>query len=272
MLGVKQIAQVALAGGVLLLGSGCGGREKVAMANKDETIRRQEAAIERERAEKEKAARLNEDLARQNAEMAEKQSKMAAQSAAETAAMRQELADLQGLIKGMGNKFAVTRPNENVPDGKDGAFSLHGDGTIHLVVANSTLFDAGKADLKTSSHSMLRDVASKIKTKFPGNYIRVEGHTDSTPVVHNKNAFADNMALSIARSRAVYDYLIKNGGLSANKMYTAGYGEHQPLVHPEKTAADRAKNRRVEIVIMPDNVKVTKEPMAAASAAPKKKK
>jgi len=123
--------------------------------------------------------------------------------------------------------------------------------------------------LKTSSHDMLKKVSNTIKSKWPNNYIRIEGHTDKVPVVQNKDKFKDNMALSISRSRAVYDYMIKDGGIAANRMYTAGYGEHQPLVNPEKTAADRAKNRRVEIVIMPQNVKVQKE--YATAAAPKKK-
>jgi chemotaxis protein MotB len=267
MLSYGKIAQVALAGSVLLLGSGCGGREKVAMASKDETIRKQEMMLERERAEKEEAARLNESLARQNAELAEKQSKLAAENAQQTAAMRQELSDMQALLKNLNS--GMSKSGE-IPEGKDAGVLVGSDGSIRIIVANTTLFDSGKADLKSSSHTMLQKVASTIKTKYPRNYIRIEGHTDSTPVVHNKGSFADNMALSIARSRAVYDYMIKGGGMSPSKMYTAGYGEFQPLVKPEKTAADRAKNRRVEIVIMPENVKVTKEPMSSAANTPKK--
>jgi chemotaxis protein MotB len=265
MLSYHKIAQVTVASGAMLLGVvGCGGREKVAMANKDATIRKQEEMLERERQDKEQALKTNEELARQNAELAERQSKLAAENAAQTAAMRQEMADMQALLKGLGDKYAASKSGE-VPVDKDGGVIMRADGSISIIVANTTLFDSGKAELKTSSHTMLQKVASTIKAKYPRNYIRIEGHTDSTPVVHNKNSFADNMALSIARSRAVYDYMIKGGGLSASKMYTAGYGEHQPMVKPERTAADRAKNRRVEIVIMPENVKVTKEPMAAAS-------
>ena len=94
--------------------------------------------------------------------------------------------------------------------------------------------------------------------------------TDSTPVVRNKDKFKDNMELSIARSRAVYDFMMREGGISANKMYTAGYGEYSPIIHPEKTASDRAKNRRVEISILPTNVKIEKEKMAEASQIKKK--
>jgi chemotaxis protein MotB len=172
--------------------------------------------------------------------------------------------------------MAVVKQGEGVPDGAGTALRKNDDGTIHILVASTTLFDSGKADLKSSSHSMLQKVCKTIRANYPHNCIRVEGHTDSTPVVHNKAKYPDNMALSVARARAVYDFMIKDGGMTANKMYMAGYGEFQPIKHPEKTASDRATNRRVEIVIMPESVKVQKEQLAdakpaAASATARKK-
>jgi chemotaxis protein MotB len=128
------------------------------------------------------------------------------------------------------------------------------------------LFDSGKADLKSSAAPTLKDICSTIKQRYPNNFIRVEGHTDSTPVVRNKDKFKDNMELSIVRSRAVYDFMIHSGGIAANKMYTAGYGEFQPIVRPERTASDRAQNRRVEIVIMPTDVRIEKQKMTEASS------
>jgi outer membrane protein OmpA-like peptidoglycan-associated protein len=76
------------------------------------------------------------------------------------------------------------------------------------------------------------------------------------------------MALSVARAQAVYAFMVKQG-IPSGRLYTAGYGEHQPLVTPEKTAADRAQNRRVEIVIMPSDVKVQKEPLALSKTSGK---
>ncbi|HYF51556.1 MAG TPA: OmpA family protein [Planctomycetota bacterium] len=260
------MSKIALTGGALLMVAGCSGRKEVALAAQNEKIRTQEQLIANERADKDALARQNEELAKQNTQLAEKNAQIAKENAERVAAMQAQMNELQKIMEGLALKPA--KPGEGAPDG-GGVYSVEKDGTIRITVASSVLFDSGKADLKSSSHDMLKKVSSTIKQKWPNNYIRVEGHTDKVPVVQNKDKFKDNMALSIARSRAVYDYMIKEGGIAANRMYTAGYGEHQPLVNPEKTAADRAKNRRVEIVIMPQNVKVQKE-YSTAAVAPKK--
>jgi flagellar motor protein MotB len=262
------LSKFTLAGSALLMVAGCTGRKDMAIAQKDSTIRNQEALLAQERADKDKLAEQNKALADQNNELAVNSAKAAKENADRTAAMQAQLNDLQATMAGIDKKWTQSKPGEGAADGS-GTYSVHADGSIHITVASSVLFDSGKADLKASSHDMLSKVCSTIKSKWPNNAIRVEGHTDGTPVVHNKDKFKDNMALSIARSRAVYDYMIQTGGLPANHMYTAGYGEHQPLV-AEKTAADRAKNRRVEIVIMPANVKVQKE-YTTASAPVKRK-
>jgi chemotaxis protein MotB len=260
--------RLALAAGVMLLSAGCSGRKEVAIAAKDDTIKKQESLIAQEREDKAKLQDANEALAKQNSDLADRNAKAAADQAAQMAAMNQKMQDLQGILKDLNTKGAVVNAKEGVRDNDSIGLDRRADGTIHITVASTVLFDSGKANLKESSHPMLSNVCKTLKARFPGNYIRVEGHTDSSPVVHNKDKFPDNMALSIARSRAVYDYMIKSGGMAASKMYTAGYGEFQPLVHPEKTAADKAKNRRVEIVIMPDTVKVQKEHLSEAKPVP----
>jgi chemotaxis protein MotB len=255
----RTFSKVAVAAGALMLVAGCSGRKEVAIAAKDQQLRQQETQLAQERAEKQKAMEMNEALNAQNRELAEKNAVATQQTAQKVDALNRQMADLEGLIRDL--KLNQVKAGSGVPDGDTAAISQQKDG-IHLTVAGSALFDSGKAELKTSSHDMLLKVAKTIKTRFPQNYLRIEGHTDSTPVVHSKEKFKDNMALSIVRARAVYDFLVKEGGIAATKMYTAGYGEHQPLVHPEKSAADRAKNRRVEIVIMPTDLKVQKESLA----------
>lgn len=266
----STFSKLAIAGGAMLAISGCGGREKVAIAAKDAELRQQKELIAQERADKDKLSEMNKQLADQNDEMAKRNAEIAQRNAAQTEALTKQVADLEAIMKQMDKNMTEMKPGQKgLDENQSSMWSKGADGSIRITVASSVLFDSGQADLKSSSHTMLKNVSGTIKQRFPNNYIRVEGHTDSTPVVRNKDKFKDNMDLSISRSRAVYDFMIKSGGIAASKMYTAGYGEHQPVVHPEKTAADRSKNRRVEIVIMPDNVKVQKEYMAA-SAAPKK--
>lgn len=260
----RTVAQFALAAGAVLVCAGCSGRKEVALANKDETIRKQETLLAQERADKQKLMEANDDLAKQNTALVEKNGVIAAKTAAEMGELRKHNMEIEAIMREMDKNIVALKSKEGLKDGQAMGFEKDPSGAIRLTVAGSALFDSGKADLKTSSHSMLANVCKTIKSRFPGNFIRVEGHTDSTPVVHNKGKYPDNMALSIARSRAVYDFMMKEGGIAAGKMYTAGYGEFQPLVRPEKTASDRAKNRRVEIVIMPNTVKVEKEPLAAS--------
>ncbi|MGD0094280.1 MAG: OmpA family protein [Planctomycetota bacterium] len=258
------VTKIVLVAGVLFLAAGCDEREKVAIAAKDDTIRQQQERIAKEQADKDQLAQANAQLGDQNRQLAENNAKIAIQTDQKVAALTQKLDGMEQLMKDL--KVSQRPADGLAPDQVIGAHDRNG--AIVLTVAGSALFDSGKADLKSSAHSMLLNVCKTVKARFPGNCIRVEGHTDSTPVVHNKAKYPDNMALSVARARAVYDFMIKDGGIAASKMYMAGYGEFQPLVHPEKSAEARAKNRRVEIVIMPNTVSVQKEHLAAAKVAP----
>jgi len=293
---IKTASTSALAAGAILLSAGCTSKKDVAIAAKDDTIRRQEAALvtsesNRAAADQEakaaaenarlaaeqanRTAELNRQLAAQNDQMAQQSAQKVSQLITVTnqanerqAQTQSELANLENLVKGLnrGNgTVVVTQPGQSVsPDQGGIGLSHHANGSIHIQVAGSVLFEPGRAELKASCSDQLLRIAATIKQQFPNHSIRIEGHTDSTPVVHSHDKFPDNMALSQARAASVYDFLAKRGGLQSSKMYTAGYGDRQPLVTPERTAADRAKNRRVEIVILPNNLKVQKDQLAAA--------
>jgi chemotaxis protein MotB len=253
------MAKGVLAFGAVLAAAGCGGpsRTERAMAEKDANIRR----LETERAEaQEREGKLHEQnqmIAKQNEKMAEQTQFMAQQNAKlqveasqKMDNMSMQLADLQ------------KRLNDQKVENTQVVISNKEPGAITIRVANTVLFDSGHAELKAGANSTLEKVSSTLKSQYPDHFIRVEGHTDSTPVVRNKDKFKDNMELSQARSKAVYDFLCTKGGMPHNRMYTAGYGDSQKVVNPEKTAADRASNRRVDIVILP-NVKVEKTRLAA---------
>jgi len=75
--------------------------------------------------------------------------------------------------------------------------------------------------------------------------IEVDGHTDSV------GPEAYNMKLSERRAAAVKDYLIKEASVNSSKIAAIGFGEAKPVAD-NKTAAGRAQNRRVEILIMSD--------------------
>ena len=115
---------------------------------------------------------------------------------------------------------------------------------IKLTFSSPVLFDSGSAQLKESAKTALSQVAeSLIKME---NQVTVEGHTDAARMLGKK--FASNRQLSLMRSFSVIDYLIKSG-VPPQYLSAFGYGEFRPLA-PNDTESDRAKNRRIEIIIM----------------------
>ena len=109
------------------------------------------------------------------------------------------------------------------------------------------LFDSGKAKLRRSAYPVLDKVAQVLK-EVPDQPIGIEGHTDNVPIKYS--GWESNKALSLARANAVADYLTQQHGFNRTRLTTIGYGEERPL-GPNDSAAGRQKNRRVEIIILP---------------------
>jgi outer membrane protein OmpA-like peptidoglycan-associated protein len=109
--------------------------------------------------------------------------------------------------------------------------------TIRL---NNIFFETGKYVLRNESKSELNRLL-KLMKENPTMKIEIQGHTDDV------GADVDNLALSKNRSKAVYDYLIKNGILSTRLM-TKGFGEAKPIIS-NTTPENRQLNRRVDFII-----------------------
>jgi outer membrane protein OmpA-like peptidoglycan-associated protein len=102
-------------------------------------------------------------------------------------------------------------------------------------------FDTNKSDVKGTSATTLDRLVGILK-EYPDTNILVEGHTDSAgPDDYNLN-------LSKQRAQSVTNYLVTNG-ISGGRLTTTWYGESQPKAD-NSTAAGKAKNRRVELVIV----------------------
>jgi chemotaxis protein MotB len=116
---------------------------------------------------------------------------------------------------------------------------------IVIRLSGSYLFDSGRAELKPNSLAVLDAIATVIRPL--DNEIRVDGHTDSTPI--DSPRYPTNWELSAARALAVTRYLAETDGVRAGRLIAAGFGEFRPLV-PNDTRLDRAQNRRVEIHLL----------------------
>ncbi|QMV74470.1 OmpA family protein [Comamonas piscis] len=113
--------------------------------------------------------------------------------------------------------------------------------TQKITYAADAFFDFDKSVLKPEGKAKLDDVASKVKNINLEVIIAV-GHTDSI------GSDAYNQKLSVRRAEAVKAYLVSKG-IDKSRVYTEGKGEKQPVAD-NKTAAGRAKNRRVEIEVV----------------------
>jgi len=111
------------------------------------------------------------------------------------------------------------------------------------------LFDSGKATLRRSAYPVLDRVA-QVLNEIPDQPVGVEGHTDNVPI--KVSGWADNDALSLARAQAVVDYLVAKRGFDAGRITAIGYGESRPIASND-TADGRQKNRRVELIILPQS-------------------
>ena len=106
-------------------------------------------------------------------------------------------------------------------------------------------FDSGSAGIKVTSMPALSRIVSLL---VPQPYrLRIEGHTDNVPI-HNSR-FASNWELSTGRATELVRVLITKYQFAPERLSAAGYAEYYPVAS-NTTAAGRAQNRRLDIVIL----------------------
>jgi outer membrane protein OmpA-like peptidoglycan-associated protein len=114
---------------------------------------------------------------------------------------------------------------------------------IVLVMPSDVTFAVDKSDVQPQFTRVLDDVARTLNA-YPQTTIDVVGHADSS-------GGADyNQGLSERRASAVADYLTRQGRVMTDRVFVAGMGSRQPIAD-NATAAGRAQNRRVEIILRP---------------------
>jgi chemotaxis protein MotB len=125
----------------------------------------------------------------------------------------------------------------------------------------ATFFPSGEDTIDPATYPSLEKVATAIR-KLP-NPVRLEGHTDAVPI--HTARFRSNWELSASRAIAVLELLSGRFGVPRERTAIAGYAETAPVA-PNDTEGGRARNRRVDIVILNRQQALT-EPAAAAASA-----
>lgn len=120
-------------------------------------------------------------------------------------------------------------------------------GTITVTLENTILFTPGSAKLKSTTSSELDHIYRVIQERYSGRQLDVVGHTDSDPIRKTKNLWEDNWDLSAGRALTVLRYLV-NKGIPPRQIRAVACGESRSVAS-NATAAGKAKNRRVEIVV-----------------------
>lgn len=124
------------------------------------------------------------------------------------------------------------------------------DGAVAVSLPGAILFDSGQTILRSQCKTVLKKIASIIITEAPNETVRIEGHTDNDPISKQKEKFKSNWELSTARAAAVLHFFVEDCGIPPTRVYIAGFGQYQPIADNTSTAG-KAKNRRVEFVIIP---------------------
>lgn len=119
------------------------------------------------------------------------------------------------------------------------------DGIVVTFDENSGVyFDTAKYNINAASQATLDKLANVLR-EYPDTDVLVVGHTDSV------GADEMNMTLSKNRAQAVTNYFVQTKGLSSGRFTTNWFGETAPVAD-NSTAEGRAKNRRVNLAIVPN--------------------
>lgn len=129
-----------------------------------------------------------------------------------------------------------------------------------LTLSADVLFAKDSAELNTSASGTLEEVAKRIKTSEATGPVDVVGHTDTD------GSTAHNQDLSTRRAKAVADALEPR--LTGTTLKPVGKGEKDPAVSPEKTEADKARNRRVTVTYTTTKTEPTEERSATDISVP----
>ncbi|MFQ5965018.1 MAG: OmpA family protein [Candidatus Scalinduaceae bacterium] len=123
------------------------------------------------------------------------------------------------------------------------------EGKIAVMLPSSIYFNSGKATLKKKAEGGLTKISNMLKSDFPNETIRIEGHTDNDPIKRTKKLYASNWELSAMRAASVLHFLVDKGKIDPGRLYIAGFGKYHPIAS-NKSKVGKKKNRRVEIVVM----------------------
>ena len=164
-------------------------------------------------------------------------------------ALQQQVADLEKEKEMVGQRAKGLEDEMRADlESRDVTISnLQGRLTVNIL--DRVMFNSGEAVVKPDGEAVLRKIASLL-AGHPELKIHVIGHTDNVPI---RGRFASNWELSTARALAAVHFLTEKAGVDPRRVGAVGYGEYRPIAD-NSTAEGRARNRRIAITILPDEL------------------
>jgi len=124
-------------------------------------------------------------------------------------------------------------------------------------------FPTSQAELSPIAQGILAEIGLALANV--GNSVRIEGHTDDVPI--HTDRFASNWELSTTRATTVVRFMIERANIPPKRLSAAGYAEFMPRV-PAGSEAARARNRRVDLIVLSPPTQAAEEPVAPAPRPP----
>ncbi|KAA0546672.1 flagellar motor protein MotB [Bacillus sp. BGMRC 2118] len=125
------------------------------------------------------------------------------------------------------------------------------DEGLLITILNDVFFDSGKSEVRISDMNLASEISELLVTKPPRNVV-ISGHTDNVPI--STAQFESNWHLSVMRGVNFMKVILENEKLDPRRFSVKGFGEFQPVASND-TAEGRSQNRRVELLILPNEYK-----------------
>ena len=186
-------------------------------------------------------------ISQQTLEIAQGVNEIASEIASEIVVKRQNqgLAKAEGQATEAASKYEAIRAelSEQI---EQGLAQVERDGdSVIIRLGQQDSFSSGSAALQAGFEDTLIRVGDALGNI--GGQVRVEGHTDNVPVAFSER-FRSNWDLSSARSAAVANFLLDNSQLQPGRVTITGLADSEPIAD-NSTAAGRAQNRRIEVIV-----------------------
>ncbi|MDZ4814741.1 MAG: flagellar motor protein MotB [Verrucomicrobiota bacterium] len=242
-------------------------REKQLQQTQDDLAQQQDA----NRQSEDRIAALELNIKNRSSEMEKKVGEVQQLSLnlAESKVQMQQLNEEKDKIADSLNKLKdelqkQSGTNKDVPVGE-------AEGVLTIRVAEKIISEPGKIGLSDQGKQVLDKICLLMK-KYPERKVRIEGHTDNSPVsAKMRDEYPTNWELSSMRATAAVRYLQDHCNVESSRLQALALADSKPLA-PNDTEENRAKNRRLEIVLLPALNEIPKKAPAQKSAgAPEKK-